>query len=67
VLPKQSNPFIIHGKHLFVAPDYKGFNWAAAKARFEHYQGLGLDKSRMGRLKWWQDNSWWIFKNYLTK
>ena len=60
IMQKQANPFIIHGKHLFVGEDYPNFDWKAAKARFESYQGIGLDKNRMGRKDWW-------VKNYLDK
>ena len=52
------NPPIIHGKHLFVRPDYKGFNMQEAKKRWDSYQGKPwLDKKRMGQYKWWQENA----------
>ena len=56
--PKRNNPYIIHGKHLFVEPDYTGFDWEEAKARWESYQGQPwLDKLRMGRKRWWDENA----------
>jgi len=52
------NAPIIHGKHLFVGKDYRGFDWEEAKARWDSYQGQPwLDKRRMGYLKWWQENA----------
>jgi len=52
------NSLIIHGKHLFVGPDYTGFDVAEARARWESYQGASwLDKRRMGRLAWWRQHA----------
>ena len=54
----QSNPFIIHGKHLFVEPGYKGFDYEQARERWESYQGAEwLDKRLMGRRDWWAENA----------
>lgn len=57
-LPKPTDPYIIHGKHLMVGPRYNGFNYQRLKDRFDSYQHL--DKSRMGKKSWWE-------KNFLTK
>lgn len=54
----KENPPIIHGKHLFVKESYGGFDVKAAKARWEGYQGARwLDRTRMGRLRWWQEHA----------
>jgi hypothetical protein len=54
----KDNPPIIHGKHLFVGPAYRGFDIQAAKARWESYQGARwVDKTRMGRLQWWREHA----------
>ena len=57
-LPRHADPYIIHGKHLMVGPDYKGFDYQRLKDRFKSYQHL--DKTRMGKKSWWD-------KNFLTK
>jgi hypothetical protein len=49
----KSNPQILHGKHLFVGKDYKGFDWDTLDKRFQSYQHL--DKSRIGRLNYWKE------------
>jgi len=50
-----SNPLIIHGKSLFVGSDYRGFDVSKARARFQKQQEVltPYDKSRIGRLKYW--------------
>jgi hypothetical protein len=58
--PAGSNPYIIHGKHLFVNedPGYTGFDVEAARKRFESYQDADwIDRSRMGRVNWWRENA----------
>lgn len=50
----KDNPFVIHGKHLFVSPNYTGFDLKEAEARWDSYQNQPwLDKKRMGFRKWW--------------
>lgn len=53
-LPQHKNRFVIHGKHLMVDTDYKGFNYERLKKRFMSYQHL--DKKRMGKINWWKEN-----------
>lgn len=53
----KTNPPIYHGKHLFVAPDYKGFDVEAARKRcadWNKYIEKG-DKNKIGRLLYWQE------------
>jgi hypothetical protein len=45
--PNPDKRQVIHGKHLFVDWDYHGFDWEAARARYNSYQGQ-VDKSRIG-------------------
>jgi hypothetical protein len=45
---------IYHHKHLFVAPDYTGFDLEASRVRSEHWERLGVDKSKIGRRDYWQ-------------
>lgn len=49
------NPLIFHRRHLFVDPDYKGFNIDDDKKRVEKWLKFSPDKSRMGRRVWWNE------------
>jgi len=55
--PQQDDPFIYHKKHLFVEDDYTGFDLDAAISRSELIDKIpNLDKSKIGRLSYWQQN-----------
>lgn len=55
--PQQNDPFIYHSKHLFVEADYVGFDFAAARDRSKLIDSIpNLDKTRIGRLSYWQEN-----------
>ena len=56
VMKQKSDPQIYHHKHLFVKPDYKGFDVEASKRRSERIEKLGVDKSRIGTLSYWKEN-----------
>lgn len=45
---------IYHHKHLFVAPDYDGFDIEASARRSERWERLDVDKSRIGRRDYWE-------------
>ena len=54
----RENPQIIHGKHLFVRPTYRGFDVELARKRWDRYQAWPwLDKRRMGRWQWWRTHA----------
>ena len=57
-----NNRPIYHGKHLFVAPTYQGFDIEAAKARYEAQKALSPNPLRMGREDWW--NEWCQQNNF---
>jgi hypothetical protein len=51
----KKNPQIYHRRHLFVAPDYDGFDIESDKLRVTHWHKLSPDGSRMGRRIWWDN------------
>jgi hypothetical protein len=50
---QQADPFIYHGKHFFIEPDYAGFSYAESEQRYALIQACGFDKTRIGRLSFW--------------
>lgn len=55
---ESDNPPIYHGRHFFVKADYRGFDVAAAKARYDKWKKSGIAEivgSKIGRLKYWRD------------
>ena len=52
----KTNPSIYHGKHLFVKPDYKGFDVEEAEKRWRSWSDklTSEEKSKIGRLQYWQ-------------
>lgn len=55
----KDNPTIYHGKHLFVKPDYVGFDVKAAQRRYLAWKNSGVSAvaeiSKIGRLRYWND------------
>lgn len=51
-----SNPFIYHKRHLFVNPDYKGFDIEADKKRAKEVDALGLPTNKIGRRDYWKQH-----------
>ena len=51
----KNNPQIYHRRHLFVAPDYEGFDIEADKRRVARWEKFSPDGSRMGRRNWWTE------------
>jgi len=57
LIGQQSDPFIYHRKELFVDQDYTGFDISVAQARSKQIDAIpDLDKTRIGRLSFWQAN-----------
>jgi len=56
--PRQAgaDPEIYHHKWLFVADDYRGFDVEESKSRSQDWIDLDIDKSRIGRKSYWEDN-----------
>jgi len=56
-IKQQKDPFIYHKKELFVEPEYTGFDYNAACSRSSLIDSIpNLDKTRIGRLSYWQAN-----------
>ena len=53
----KTNPSIYHGKHLFVMPDYKGFDVEEAEKRYKSWSGrlTSTELSKIGRLQYWEE------------
>ena len=50
------NPSVYHGKGLMVKDDYKKFSKQESIDRYNSWQHLNLDKKRIGRKKYWEEN-----------
>lgn len=57
LIEQQADPYIYHRKELFVEQDYRGFDLSVAQARSKLIDTIpNLDKTRIGRLSFWQAN-----------
>lgn len=50
------DPWIYHHKWLMVGDDYKGFDVEESKARSESWRHLDVDKARIGKKSYWEEN-----------